>query len=289
VPNKVARISPTGNVPANVTQRYTWKLDPAAIWYELYTIKDGQLFLDRWFALADSVVDIATGNFAVDVNGHGPGAYQWWVRGWSPDGLGPWSSAGGFTIGAVALVTPSNSAILQTRRPQLSWSQSDPAATWFHLWINRDGSKYLDQWIEGTTNWTASTDMSGGDYAWWVQAWSPAGYGPWSTNSTFTIQTAVPNTIALISPAGSATATATQRYTWNADPAATRYELYIIRNGSLLLDQWFSLTNSVVDSATGDFAVDVTAGGPGAYLWYVRGWSPDGLGAWSDAMSFQTP
>ena len=131
--------------------------------------------------------------------------------------------------------------------------------------------------------------MPGGDYSWYVQTWSPAGYGPWSGGDAFTIQTAVPNAIALISPAGTAPANVTQRYTWKTDPAAAWYELYITRNGSLFLDQWFSLTNSVVDSATGDFVVDVSGGGSASYRWSVRAWSPDGYGAWSDAMSFQIP
>ena len=111
------------------------------------------------------------------------------------------------------------------------------------------------------------------------------GYGPWSTNSTFTIQAAVPNTITLLSPAGIVAVNGAQRYTWMVDPAATRYELYIEKDGSLFLDQWFTLADSVVDSATGNFAVDLSGIGSGTYLWWVRGWSPAGSGPWSDRMS----
>ena len=83
---------------AGANQRYTWKTDPAATMYELYISKDGQLFLAKWFTLADSVVDITTGSFAVDVGGHSTGAYQWWVQGWSPDGYGSWSDSLRFQI-----------------------------------------------------------------------------------------------------------------------------------------------------------------------------------------------
>ena len=289
VPNAVALISPAGSAAANTTQRYTWKTDPAATMYELYISKDGQLFLAQWFTLADSVVNIATGSFAVDVSGHGPGAYQWYVIGWSPDGYGPWSSATTFSIGAVSLVTPTNDASLQTRRPQFSWSQSDPAATSFEIELYRNGSVYLAQWIDGTTNWTPDTDLSGGNYTWRVDPWGPAGYGPWSTNSTFTIQGGVPNAVAPISPAGSVAAGAIQRYTWKTDPAATMYELYISKDGQLFLAQWFTLADSVVDSTTGSFAVDVSGHGLGAYQWCVIGWSPDGYGCWSDGLRFQIP
>ena len=287
IPTVVTLLAPTGNAAASSTQRYTWKADSAAVWYELYISKDGAPFSDRWVTLANSSVDSATGNFALDVSGHAPGNYQWWVRGWSPDGIGPWSSAGSFSIGAVSLLTPSNNAVLQTRQPVLAWTQSDPAGTWFHLYISHNGSAYLDQWIQGTTNWTASADMPGGDYTWWVQSWSPAGAGPWSAGGAFTIQTAIPSAITLISPAVSVPGNVVQRYTWKLDPAATLYELYIVRNGQLFYDQWIASTNSAVDSATGNFAVDVSGHSPGTYQWYVRGYSPDGLGVWSSVLIVQ--
>jgi len=85
-------ISPTGSVNVSPTQRYTWQADPAAAWYELYITRNGAVFSDQWYAATNSVVDSTTGRFAVDVNGHGAGSYQWQVRGWSADGLGPWSA-----------------------------------------------------------------------------------------------------------------------------------------------------------------------------------------------------
>ena len=35
-----------------------------------------------------------------------------------------------------------------------------PAATWFELYVTRNGSQYLDLWIPGATNWTPSADLS---------------------------------------------------------------------------------------------------------------------------------
>ena len=134
-----------------------------------------------------------------------------------------------------------------------------------------------------------ASGLPGGTYTWYVHPWNEVGYGPWSTNSTFTIQTAVPSVITRVSPSGSVMAGSTQRYTWKADAAATWYELYVSSGGSVFCDQWYTLTNSVVDSTTGNFAVDVNGHGSGTYQWWVRAWGPDGYGPWGDSLSFRVP
>ncbi len=83
----------------------------------------------------------------------------------------------------VVLTTPQDGAILEDRRPQFSWSESTPAATKYYLWISRNGTNYLNKWIVGATNWVAPTALPAGTYTWWVQSWSPAGYGPRSATS----------------------------------------------------------------------------------------------------------
>src|ERR1017187_1496590 len=245
----VALVSPSGSLPTASTLRYDWKADPNATWYELYIFSNGRVFCDKWYASTNLLVDRATGTLAVDVVGHAAGTYQWYIRGWSPEGFGPWSSAGGFSVavpGPVALLTPANQASMQPRRPQLSWSASTPAAAWYRLWISRNGGKCLDQWIEGTTNWTSTVDLPGGTYTWAVQTWNSAGLGPWSQIGTFTIQTIVPRQIALVGPTGNLEAGSTQRYVWKTDSAATWYELYGVRNGRLFCDKWFTDRKSVV-------------------------------------------
>jgi hypothetical protein len=292
VPTNVVLILPTVAATADSRQRYTWSADPAAVWYELYVTRNGGVFADRWFTLSNSVASGAT-NFAVDIHGHLAGSYQWYVRAWSPDGVGPWSGPGGFTMsspplpGAVTLLAPTNGATLPGRQPQLNWTQSTPSADWFRLYLARDGSPYVDQWLEGTTNWTAPAGLPAGTYSWAVDTYNSAGVGPWSAICTFTIPLAVPTNTVLLSPTGSVMANSTQRYTWEADPAALWYELYVTRNGAAFADQWFNLSNSVVDSVTGNFAVDVGGHSAGGYQWWVRGWSPDGLGPWSGSLSFQ--
>jgi hypothetical protein len=191
--------------------------------------------------------------------------------------------------GPVTLLTPINHTNLLGRQPEFTWTASSPAADWYYVYVARNGSKYVDQWVEGTTNWVPASGLPGGSYTWWVHPWNAAGYGPWSTSFTFTILTAVPGALTLVSPSGSVAAGSTQRYTWIADAAATWYELYVARNGSAFGDHWYTLTDSVVDSATGSFAVDVSGHTSASYQWWVRGWGPDGLGTWSASLTFQVP
>src|ERR1019366_2326212 len=165
------------------------------------------------------------------------------------------------------------------------------------VYVVRNQSKYLDQWVAGTNYWMAGTNywsapgLPGGTYNWWVRSWNEAGYGPWSTNFTFTIQTNVPGAIPLLSPSGTLATGSTQRYTWKTDAAATWYELYVLRNDSACGNKWYTLPHSVADSVSGNFAVDVSGHTSGSYQWWVRGWGPDGMGPWSgpDSFSVQGP
>ncbi|HOX56116.1 MAG TPA: Ig-like domain-containing protein [Candidatus Paceibacterota bacterium] len=186
--------------------------------------------------------------------------------------------------GAVALAMPLDNATLQSARPQFSWTLSEPVAAKYLVSIDRDGSRYLEQWVEGATNWTASADLPTGNYTWAVQACDAAGIGSWSTNSSFAVQATAPGNIVPLSPSGVVAVSGTQRLTWRADRAATSYEVYIERNGALFVNRWFTLTESVVDPTTGTFAVDVPGMGAGTYLWWVRGSSPAGTGPWSDRL-----
>jgi hypothetical protein len=241
------------------------------------------------------VAQSGSGTFALDVGGHTGGNYQWYVRGWSPDGLGQWSNMGSYSIaqpslpGAVTLLTPTNGANVVVRQPVFAWTASSPAADWYDVYVVRNGSKYAEQWVEGVTNWVPASGLPGGAYTWYVRPWNAVGYGLWSASSSFTIQTAVPGALTLVSPSGTVAANSIQRYTWRADAAATWYELYATRNGSVFSDKWYTLTDSVVDPATGNFAVDVTGHSSGSYQWWVRGWSVDGLGVWSSSLTFQIP
>ena len=148
-------------------------------------VQNGKVLCDQWFTLSNSVAQSGSGNFAVEIGGHTGGVYRWWVQGWSVDGLGPWSSMGLFAMvtppppsGAVTLLTPTNNANVLVRQTEFTWTASSPAASWYEVYVVRNESKYLDQWVAGTTNWVVTSGLPGGTYTWWVRPWSEAGYGP---------------------------------------------------------------------------------------------------------------
>ena len=93
------------------------------------------------------------------------------------------------------LVSPSG--IISTSTPTYTWS-AVPGMTWYYLWVD-DTSKggKVQQWIAATTagcgsgtgtcNFTPATAIALGAATWWIQVWSPAGYGPWSDGLGFTV------------------------------------------------------------------------------------------------------
>lgn len=169
-----------------------------------------------------------------------------------------------------------------TRRPVLSWTTT-PGATWYYLWINRNGTVYSKKWLhQAVGTWTPTTDLPAGTYVWWVMPYVPAlGNGAWSSASAFALRTMRPSAVTLVSPETNAPA-GTIVYKWIADPSATHYELLINRNGSKWFDKWYNTgrkTGLITNAVPGH-----TAGA--TYAWYVRGWDPDGNGPWSAGKTF---
>lgn len=291
LPGQIALLTPKSSALRGPTLRYHWSQDSAAVSYELYITRDGAVFYDQWLSVTNLSADPGKGSLSVEVPGHAAGSYYWYVRGWNPDGFGPWSRPGSFSVDGASkpltLLTPTNNAVLQERRPEFSWMAASPPAAAYHLYLSRSGTNYYDVRVEGKTNWVPSFNLTGGSYTWMVQAWDASGSGASSETASFTSPYIVPAAIVALTPRGTAGDSATQRYQWQVDAAATRYQLYINRDGSVFHDQWYDAAHSVLDPATGKFAVDVPGHSPGTYQWWVRGWGPEGMGTWSDAVTFR--
>ena len=110
------------------------------------------------------------------------------MRGWNRDGYGTWSTNADFTIpanlpGVCDPVAPLG-VVTNTLRPQFVWSAAD-RATWYRLWIARDGFKYCDTWIQGGQAWTPGWNLPDGNYDWWVRPWNGDGYADWSSAARF--------------------------------------------------------------------------------------------------------
>jgi hypothetical protein len=87
VPSEIVPVSPS-EAAAAPTVTYTWQADPAATWYKLIIHCNGACWHSGWYPAGAPEAPVS-----IPVDGHVPGAqYDWWVKGWSPDGEGPWNT-----------------------------------------------------------------------------------------------------------------------------------------------------------------------------------------------------
>jgi len=184
---------------------------------------------------------------------------------------------------AIVKMSPSDGVTLTSKRPAFEWP-AVPFATWYQVWINRNGQNYLRQWVQGTNTWTPSQDLPSGTYQWWVQPWGPlTGSGAWTATADFNIPLLVPGLLVQIAPVGVQTES-TLVYQWQKDAKATWYHVWVGRaGGGTFHDRWYAMTGTGVAS--------VVIGGhvQGNYNWWIAGWSPDGSGPWTGPMAFSAP
>ena len=131
---------------------------------------------------------------------------------------------------------------------------------------------------------TPTTVLSGGTYAWAVQAKNANGPGLWSAPKFFWVGTSPPGQATLGGPSGTIT-DATPTYTWGAAANAAWYRLVVVNaSGGVVLDRWSP--DLFVCNATGCGVTQPTPLPAGGYGWVVRTWNPAGFGAWSAAGTF---
>ena len=80
-----------------------------------------------------------------------------------------------------------------------------------------------------TTCTVAGPTLAGGTYAWYIQTWNPAGYGPWRTNPAHQLQhhRDPPIAAVLTEPKGNILENYTPTYKWGKVATATYYRLYV--------------------------------------------------------------
>lgn len=283
-------VSPSGGGVAT-TPSYAWNAVAGAEDYYLW-VNDaaGTPVVQQYFSHASVCVsDTCTANPATALS---PGFHTWWVQARNTAGAGPWSGALSFTVGAlpgaVTLVAPSGSGIATT--PTYTWNTLE-GATQYYLWVNGPaGSPVIQSWQDGsavcdgsTCSATPPTPLARGAHTWWVQARNASGDGPWSASLSFVVG-ALPAAPALVSPAGSGTATM-PTYTWNAVADTSDYQLWVNdTSGSTVVQNWFQA--SAICVGTTCSATPATALAAGNHTWWVRGRNESGEGTWSSGTSF---
>ena len=171
-------------------------------------------------------------------------------------------------------------ALVGTVRPDFSWlSVTD--ASWYYLWIARNGSTHRTKW-RSETNWLADADFPSGNYSWWVQTYNAAGYGPWSTGADFSIAPYSPEPVAVLSPTGTVSHTRRPLFGWTAADRATWHHIWVNRVGEgKYAEKW-------VEAPATTWLPDADFSG-GDYKWWIAGWNADGYGDWSSGTPFSIP
>ena len=188
VPVEITGLSPENTCLPAGDVRYVWDPDPCATWYQVCIERNLRIWGSEWFS-----------NSVAEIIGHPFGKYRWWVRGWSPDGAGPWSGPAEFSIGTPEPVTPVGRASYPVA---FTWYDTcSSQAEWYCISVYRRKSVCWNGWI----HWSETTSdgrrrsygpveniVSDSDYTWWIRAWKPGGMSPWSSGQDFDVTVGAP-------------------------------------------------------------------------------------------------
>lgn len=206
-------------------------------------------------------------------------------------------------------MAPSGGQTVTERRQPFTWP-AVAGASWYQLYISRNGQAFLTHWVDGSTAWLPSASgLPGGSYQWWVQPWgSGIGLGPWSPAASFSIPVTTPGALTQIAPQGTQ-AGYNLTYRWQKDANATWYRLWVGRTGAgTWHDRWFELsgTGEAAENPGGAYPgpakpVQTAPSGTiannlptfqwsgGNCTWWLNSWGPDGYGPWAGPKAFSIP
>jgi len=187
IPGASRPLTPNG-VKQDFEATFEWEPVGEAAWYRVWLNRNGTRASSWWVKGATNSVCPEALTF---------GSYQWWVRTWNPDGYGPWSPSAEFAIGAAEPTSPSGG--LEGSPVALAWNDAGCSqATWYQLWVNREGVTYWSAWVPRTETVDGGSGerlysnlpvlpLATGTYTWWIRAWHTSGTGPWSAGMEFVV------------------------------------------------------------------------------------------------------
>jgi hypothetical protein len=192
-PGKATLNTPSGTIFIN-NPIYTWNEVSGATYYYLWLDGPSGHVFDKWFTAEEASCKGSSCSATLPVT-LSSGAHTWWIQTWNPVGYGPWSDGKSFSVSppaAATLVSPNGSV---ANNPTYTWN-AVAGATWYYLWVDGPSGHIFDGWYTAAqANCNGSTcsiagvtpSLTSGAHTWWVQTWSPVGYGPWSSGTNFTI------------------------------------------------------------------------------------------------------
>ena len=298
-PAKATLVSPSGII-YTTTPTYVWNAISSATWYYLWVNDSagGSGKIAIWYTAEESGCGSGTGTCSVTPSvALAPGAAQWWIQTWNPDGYGPWSDGMSFTVSdpsqAASEILPFGTS---GSAPNFIWSEVS-SASWYYLWVNGpSGTPVIQQWYTATQAKCGNGDcavpaaitLADGAYTWWVQTWNSSGYGPWSTGMTFNVSGCKPGATVLIEPSGSA-GNPPPWYWWYDVGNASWYYVWVNGpSGAPAIQQWYTSAQANCD---GKWCWVTNAANlpSGTNTWWVETWNSCGYGPWSAGKSFTVP
>lgn len=188
-------ISPSGEIEDSAPT-FTWNEDPASTWYKLWVGNSSQEKLHaQWYKALDICSD---GSCKVTLESEFTSdSYEWWVKSWN-ENSSVWSDGMSFSVqgnGTLPskIIHTSPSGNFTDSTPTYAWHE-DSVSTWYKLWVgNSSGERIFVQWYEasdicseGDCSVTPESDLSEGEYAWWIKSWNE--YGEvWSNGMGFIV------------------------------------------------------------------------------------------------------
>jgi hypothetical protein len=296
-PSAAILLSPSGKT-TNPLPAYTWNAVPDSIWYHLWVNDStGTPKVNQWVRAAEAGCAEGKGTCSIAPNTPlAAGNATWWIQTWNPVGYGPWSVGMSFQVSlpqAATLLSPTGS--ITTTLPTYTWN-AVPDTTWYRLWVNDSTGNKIAQWYmaadagcasgTGTCSVTPAIELAAGAGSWWIQTYSPAGYGPWSAAMKFNVNVSPPGVATLITPNG-LISTNTPTYTWNAVSGSTWYYLWVNDATGNRIAKWYRATEAGCPSGTGTCSViPAVALAKGEARWWVQTYNGTGYGPWSSALPF---
>ncbi len=294
-PPEATPVNPSGVVTTS-TPTYEWNPAATAEWYYLWVtdLSGPTHVITQWYTAAEAGCPGGITRCSIRPStALSSGRYKWWIQTWNASGYGPWSIEQPFSVVVAAPQTPtlvSPTGSVATSTPTYTWN-AVAGATMYYLWVDGPLSTMFQKWYmagevgcgsgAGTCAATPSPLFLSGPYRWWVQAWNPAGYSPWSAPLSF-VMNAPPPAAWAVAPTGQV-ASRTPTYVWVAVPTATWYGLWVSGPSGQVLLNWYTSADASCPNGIGlcmvTPAAQLVAGA--SYRFQVQTWNPGGYGPWS--------
>lgn len=174
---------------------------------------------------------------------------------------------------STSLKTPTGGG--QTTRPTFTWDAVE-GATSYEIWVNQVGGQNAiirEQGLTGTS-FSATNDLSAGDYLAWIRVSGETGDSIWSGAQSFSINLA---TVEITSP-GTTTAETRPVIEWTAVDGATSYDIWINHVG---VQNQFIREDVDANSFTPSTEFE-----EGTYRVWVRAQTDSAQSEWSAGLTF---